>query len=365
MPTAPDAAEILPCPDAPFDPALTQRVVDELAGGALVAMPTETVYGLAARADSREAIQALERTKQRSAHQGLTWHAPGPEVLGRPLALLPLARRLAERYWPGPLTLVLSGVPDGLEAASIDGRVGIRVPAQRGTLDVLAACPFPVVMSSANLRGETPLLDAESVRDAFRGELALVLDGGPSRLAEASGVLLLEPGRIELLREGLLPIEDLRRTAGLSIAFVCTGNTCRSPMAETIARDELARRLGTDDLARFGFVVRSMGVMAAHGAPASGHAVAAMATRGLDLSKHASHPAIPEEVAAFDRVYCLTASHAQALVASLPPGRADAIQLLDPEGLDVPDPIGGTAEDYERCAAAISRAITARAEDWA
>ena len=83
--------------------------------------------------------------------------------------------------------------------------------------------------------------------------------------------------------EGLLPVDDLRAAAGLRIGFVCTGNTCRSPMAETLARAILRERLGTGDLASFGFEVRSAGVYAGAGAGASAHAVTAMDERASSV----------------------------------------------------------------------------------
>ena len=136
-------------------------------------------------------------------------------------------------------------------------------------------------------------------------------------------------------------------------------------MAEALARTELSKRLGTEDLESFGFHVRSMGVMAGIGSPASAHSVAAMADRGLDLGEHASSPVIPEEIASFDRVYCLTSSHARALVACLPPTQAGQVELLDPTGGDVPDPYGGDLQEYERCAHAIEAMVAERAAEWA
>jgi protein-tyrosine phosphatase len=261
-------------------------------------------------------------------------------------------------------------VPRGLERVASDGWTGVRLPAHRATAALLAELDFPIVLSSANASGDAPLVDADAVLARFGGELDLVLDGGRARLGEASEVVRIGPGRFELLRPGLLPIEDLRRTAGLRIAFVCTGITCRSPMAEALAQALLRRRLtgGADvpiTLADFGFEVTSMGVHAGAGSPAAQHAQEVVRARGLDLSEHRSRPAIPERVRAFDRVYCLTASHLEALAHSLPPGAARHVSLLDPRGEDVPDPIGGSVADYERCADLIQRALEQRVSDWA
>jgi tRNA threonylcarbamoyl adenosine modification protein (Sua5/YciO/YrdC/YwlC family) len=349
---------------------LAGRVRAHLAEGALVALPTETVYGLAARADDAKALEALRELKGRPSGMTFTWHVSDRAALESFERLRPLAARLAERYWPGPLTLVLAGVPRGLELVARDGWTGVRLPAHAATTALLAACDFPVVMSSANAHGEAPLTRAEDVRARFGTGLALVVDGGPARLGEASGVLALGPGRFELLREGLLRLAELRRTAGLRIAFVCTGNTCRSPMAQVVARQLLEERLGAGrasrtGLADFGFAVLSMGVFAAPGAPASLHAQEVVAERGLDLSDHAARTASPELLLACDRIYALTQGHLEAVRALMPPARLAPLELLDPDGRDVADPVGGPREAYERALADIESALRRRLDEWA
>jgi L-threonylcarbamoyladenylate synthase len=356
-----------PLPDAPPSPDQVQRVRELLASGALVALPTETVYGIAARADRAAPLEALRELKGRPAELGLSWHVGTRGALEQFPRVSPMALRLVERYWPGPLTLVLPGVPTGLERIAREGWTGVRLPAHAGTAGLLAELDFPVVLSSANLHGGPPCADAQRVAEDLGQGLALVLDGGASRLGESSSVLRVGPGRFELLRPGLHTLEQLRAAAGLRIAFVCTGNTCRSPMAEGLARKLLSERLACapERLADFGFHLRSMGVFAAVGAAASPHAVSALGERGVDLGAHSSHPATLEEVAAQDRVYCLTASHLDALRLLLPPAKAGHLTLLDPDGQDVVDPYGGTRYEYERCAARIEELLMRRLEEWA
>ncbi len=348
---------------------LQRRVGAALEHGELVALPTETVYGLAARADRPDGLQRLIRCKGRPPELGFTWHVAAPAALELFESLRPLARRLAGRFWPGPLTMVLKGVPKGLELVAREGWTGLRCPAHDATRALLAGMPFPVVLSSANRHGESPLLRAGEVADRFGEALCLVVDGGPSRLSEASAVLRLGHGHFEVLREGLLELESLRRTAGLRIGFACTGNTCRSPMAEGIARAMLAARLGTAEerggIAQFGFQVTSLGLSAGNGLPASPLALEVCAGRSIDLAKHRSRSATPERVRDLDRIYAMTQSHQQALRSMLPPLRAGRIELLDPCGMDIPDPLGGPRADYERCAERIARAIEERGADWA
>ncbi|MBL8857390.1 MAG: threonylcarbamoyl-AMP synthase [Planctomycetes bacterium] len=364
MSTARERARVL---DETPAPEIVRRVRDVLERGGLAALPTETVYGLAVRADDAAALARLVEAKDRPTDMALTWHAGDARALDAFPALSPMARRLAERYWPGPLTLVLPGVPSGLERVARDDWTGVRVPAHKATSAILADLPFPVVMTSANRHGSAPATDADAVEAQFESAVEIVVDGGPSRMGEASSVLRLGRGRFELLRAGLFTPEQLRAVAGLKLAFVCTGNTCRSPMAEALARELLAKRLMTDPkgLADFGFSVQSMGVQAANGAPASQFSVDVLADDGIDLSGHRSRSATLEETTRMDRVYGLTASHVDELRRILPPGRSKLVLLLDPNGVNISDPIGGTRADYERTARQIRAAIEARLPEWA
>ncbi len=355
--------------ELPDDPAVAPEVLAgaaaALAEGGVLALPTETVYGLAARADDPAALERLGAIKGSAAARPFTWHVGklAPVLASEP-PLAGLITRLAERYWPGPLTLVLACVPPGLERVAREGWTGVRLPAHAGTRALLASLEFPVVATSANRAGGAPLIDAAAVAGEFGGELAAVLDGGPCRLGESSSVLALGPGRFELLREGLFDLEELKRSAGLRVLFVCTGNTCRSPMAQVLAQRLLEQRLGSSDIAAFGFEVSSAGVCGGGGTPATAHAVAVMRERGLDLSEHGSRAAIAEEVAAADRVYGLTGAHCGALVEMLPPREGGHIALLDELGRDVPDPIGGDRGVYRSSAEVIAAALEPRVAEW-
>ena len=179
-------------------------------------------------------------------------------------------------------------------------------------------------------------------------------------------MLQLGPGRFEVLREGLIGVERLRATAGLRLGFACTGNTCRSPMAEGWAKQRIAERLriAPGEIGAFGFVLESMGVLAGHGMPASRLAVQLLKETGVDISGHRSRASSARDFSVYDKVYCMTQGHREALARSLPPGKEEKLELLDPTGRDVPDPIGGTREDYVEAFAMIREAIEARLAEW-
>jgi protein-tyrosine phosphatase len=138
--------------------------------------------------------------------------------------------------------------------------------------------------------------------------------------------------------------------ASFNLLLVCTGNTCRSPMAEALARQLLKDKPGVS--------VSSAGVYAGTGSAASPEAVAAMRERGLDLSAHRSRPLTPQMLAEADQVYTMTGSHRRAVLELVPESELK-VQRLDADA-DVADPMGGTAADYREAAEQILRALRRR-----
>jgi len=179
------------------DPQHLARAAAHLRAGRLVAFPTETVYGLGARADDERAVARLRQVKGRPADRPFSLLIAAPEEMARWAAPGALARRLADRFWPGPLTLV---VPDGR-----GGDVGLRCPALECTRELVRLTGAPLAAPSANLSGQPPALDARQVLGDFNGRIAAVLDGGPVRMGVASTVVRVVEQEVEVLRQGALP----------------------------------------------------------------------------------------------------------------------------------------------------------------
>ncbi len=153
-----------------------------------------------------------------------------------------------------------------------------------------------------------------------------------------------------MLREGPISAEDIEQQSASLTVFVCTGNTCRSPMAEGLFKKKLADRLGcaVDDLPRRGFLVTSAGLAAMMGGSAADEAIETARTYGADLSGHVSRPLTPNLAAQADYLVAMTRSHLMALAGSFSSGVCP--RLLSPTGEDVSDPIGGEQQVYRDCA---------------
>jgi L-threonylcarbamoyladenylate synthase len=172
----------------------------------VVAFPTETVSGVGARADLPEAVARLLAVKGREAEKKMAVLVAGIEGAERLVGALPAtARRIAERWWPGPVTIV---VP-----AAGGETLGMRCPALEVTRRMVGYVGAPVFAPSANPSGLAPALSAEEVLGYFEGRIDAVLDGGRVEIGEASTVVRVGAGGVEVLREGAVPAEEIRQVA--------------------------------------------------------------------------------------------------------------------------------------------------------
>ena len=192
--------------------------VETILRGGLVAVPTETVYGLAGNGLDASAVAQIYDVKGRPAIKPLSLLVPGLEVATTVCAVIPeSARLLADAFWPGPLTLVLprtDGVPDIVTAGG--DTIGVRCPDHPKTLEFLKLAGVPAAAPSANISNQPSPKSAEDVLAYFDGKIDCVIDGGTCALGVESTLVLLssEPGFYKILRQGALPEEDIQRALG-------------------------------------------------------------------------------------------------------------------------------------------------------
>jgi len=185
--------------------------------GALVAFPTETVYGLGADATNGRAVAGIFAAKGRPRFNPLIVHVPDTESAARLGRLTAAGRRLAAAFWPGPLTLVLAKQPDcpvaDLATAGLD-TVAVRVPAHPVAQALLSAAERPIVAPSANRSGHVSPTTAAHVEADLGASVAIILDGGPAPIGIESTVVDATGEAPVMLRSGGVPREDIARVLG-------------------------------------------------------------------------------------------------------------------------------------------------------
>ncbi len=342
--------------------------VQALAEGKLVVFPTETAYAVGASALRPAAVEQLQQWKSatarplslavKSLEEALDYVPDFPEV----------GQRMARRCWPGPVTLVVDDchpesavhafAPAVRTALKPHQTLALCVPGHDVVRQVMRLVRAPIVWTGARRAGDPePYTAAEALR-TLTPLSPIVLDAGRCKYAQPATVVRVCDYRLEVLREGVVTAKALRQLSSFLILLVCTGNTCRSPMAELLFKRILCQKLGIPDeqLAEHGILVISAGTAAMAGSGPSPEAVTVMAQRGLDLSRHESQPLSDRLVRFADLILTMTDSHRQTILQQWP-AAAGRVHLLSRDNLDIPDPIGGTLERYQECAAQIEHCL--------
>ncbi|MEK1850405.1 MAG: L-threonylcarbamoyladenylate synthase [Phyllobacterium sp.] len=204
---------------------------DVLAEGKLVAIPTETVYGLAADATNGNAVAGIFEAKGRPHFNPLICHVSDVAMAERYALIDPLSRRLMDAFWPGPLTLVLPLKPDTvihpLVAAGLD-TIALRMP--RGVAGkIISALDRPLAAPSANTSGKISATSAPAVEDDLGLKIALILDAGPSEVGLESTIVKVDGDAVQLLRPGGLAAEDIEALIGEKLKRIDQRSAIEAP----------------------------------------------------------------------------------------------------------------------------------------
>jgi L-threonylcarbamoyladenylate synthase len=199
-------AEILPTHTAELFRAAVARAAELLRAGEVVALPTETVYGLAANALDARAVARIYEIKGRPAHNPIIVHVSNREMAQRCVTHWPIAAdALAQAFWPGPLTLVLprsAEIPDIVTARG--GTVGVRWPSHPFIQAVIRECGFPLAAPSANISNRVSPTNAGHVASFLGEKIRLIVDGGQSQVGIESTVVDVTANPLRVLRPGMI-----------------------------------------------------------------------------------------------------------------------------------------------------------------
>ncbi len=342
--------------------AQIHRAVEVLQSGGVVVLPTETVYGAAALLTKPEAVGRLKALRPDASGKPLTVHL-GDRRDAEPFLgpVSDMGQRMMKKLWPGPVALLFE-VPEAMrkavaarhriaESELYDGAtITLRCPDHIVASDVLALVRGTVVAVRAGISSNQAATRADQVAQELDGKVELILDAGPSKYNKPSTIVKVKPDGYEIVREGVYDARIIERLMKTTILYVCSGNTCRSPMAEAITRHVLSEKLhiSESDLERKGITVMSAGAMAMAGARATPQAVDALKGIGVDLTRHRSRPLTVELIHQADVIYTMGRNHAMA-VTSLVPSAADKVTTLAP-GREIDDPIGADVGVYKELA---------------
>ena len=323
----------------PKDPDLKAiREVAQLArGGKIVAFPTETVYGIGVPASKGEALERLYQIKGRDRAKPMAYHIGDWDQLAfLNIKRNPAFRYLSKRFWPGPLTLVVE--------TEKGEKIGVRYPRSLPACTLIASTGEPFIATSANRSGEPSPKTAEEAIRALGGDIDFVIDAGPCDVGMDSTVVDVTVNPPEILREGAelgavkQAMEDIRsgKIPRKRVLVVCTGNSCRSPMAAGLLTDELKRRRLDREVE-----IVTCGILARDGATATSEAILVMKNREIDISGHRSRVCRREDVMNADLIIAMAQEHCDFL-AGLVPGVKAKIKVLN-----IKDPIGQGIPVYE------------------
>lgn len=319
--------------------------------GGLVVFPTETVYGVGANLASEAAMKRLREVKRRMPDKPFSILISQVGLISNYTSTTDTGLyKLIDAYWPGPLTVV---VP----AKEAEKTIGVRMPDHPIALRLVQESQCTIAAPSANFEGNpAPSTCQEALRD-LNGLVDVAIDGGTAKLGVGSSVVDLAHGAPKILREGVIKQEDVDRvTKKKAILFVCTGNSCRSVMAEYLLKSMLA---GRQDVEIF-----SAGTGVFLQTSASSETITVLKEEGIDASQHLSRAINSILLKKSDLIIVMTRNHRQQVLDRAPEVEKRVYLLREfintPSGLvdpDVPDPIGQPHHAYKECFAIVKEAM--------
>jgi tRNA threonylcarbamoyl adenosine modification protein (Sua5/YciO/YrdC/YwlC family) len=331
------------------DEHLIQDAAEIISSGGLVILPTETVYGIAVDSSNKKAVEGLCKLKNRPNDKPFSLLIDQKIQIEDFAGHIPTAAyKLMDKFWPGPLTMVLKSIRED--------SIGIRMPDHPVALRVIALSGVPVACPSANISGHPAPVNFKDALRGLSGLVDLAIDSGDAKLGIESTVVDLTVEPLKVLREGAIKKEEIEAVANKkTVLFVCTGNSCRSVMAEVLLKKALQQKgKGNVD-------VSSAGIMSLNGMGATEATREVLKKEGIDVSAHRSRK-VTREIAKKSDLILVMEDIQERRVLEIAPEVKNRLFLtkefakIDGASLEIPDPIGKPVEFYEKTMAIIKEA---------
>jgi len=329
-------------------PAFLNTLVAALTKGDIIAIPTDTVYGLACDATQLNAVERLHNLKGRSGKPFTLFMQKG-SIHEYAMAT---KHKVIEYFMPGPITVILK-TRKTAQLPSITDTIGVRIPDTDFVLTLLNSFGKPLAVTSANKTGARPLTSARDIAREFP-EIELIIDAGKLQ-SEPSTIVDLTKTPPVLMRKGAVPIMALEKVYGhtvmldhglqFNVLFVCTGNSCRSPMAEGIFRTMVDEKYCR---------VKSAGTLYMNSMPASEYAQDVVKEYGGSIAAHRSQPITPVLVGWADLILVMEYKHYTSVIEIVPQAAVKTFLLKEykrkTKHNKVHDPVGKDKTFYEQAA---------------